>query len=1297
MINMRKLKAGLVVFMIMALVLTPFISNAAVTEQISLDNAISVSMNESLQESPELKINSDVKEKFHSEKYVEVLVSMKEKVDTLKVARETEADLKAKTPYEKKVGKGYAVVDKLQRTAEKTQAKILKLLEAEKKKGNVQEYKSFYIVNMIYVKASEDVIKKISKYSEVAEIDLNEKIQVDWPEAAEASTDETGIQSIEWNIDKVGAPSVWSGFGIDGSGVVVGLIDTGFDYTHEALMTKWRGYNPADPSSPNPEGNWYDAVEGKTLPYDIPSIPHGTHVMGTVLGQDPDGENVIGVAPGAQFIGAKAFSADGGYSDWLLAAGEWMLAPGGDPSKAPDVINNSWGGGVGLDEWYREMVQAWRAAGIFPVFSAGNESGGAAPGSVSVPANYPESFAVGATDINNLRGDFSKLGPSPYAAPDDLKPDISAPGVSIRSSVPGGYEAGWNGTSMASPHVSGTAALLLSFNAALTPDQIEQIIIGTATPLTDSDYSTAPNYGYGYGLVNAFDAVSSIASGIGTIEGSVSELGTGTEQSLPLDAVVTVLETGRSVRTNPADGSYKIVHAAVTAGQSWTLRAESYGFIPQEMSTTLENGQTVTMDFVMEEKSKGSISGQIVDERTNNPIPGATVQIIDDSHIQPVTTDANGYYQIPEIYEGQYTLRVIAANYKAAQLTVNITGGVNSEVNVQLKPFIGTQGELIYDDGSVDNARAFYNAESGWAVRMTPDGLCQVKGAKAYFWSEDWPVPGGDRVAVSIFDSNANGAPNKEIFRTEPLTIVRGQWNDIDLSAYSFVTDKDFYMMIIQLDPSPNVPGMGLDETNSSGRSYAYIDGGFRQLGDEYGNIMLRAKVAYELTSPVITSPVDGTFTTSDNVNVTGNVGNDSLVKVYVNNQAAGEAQAVNNTFTINVPLTEGENIINATSSIASGETDPSAPVTVVKDTVVPVLEVNSPAEGFVTNREVVDVSGSVTDNYLAKLIVNGNTVLSAQDGSFNTSVIVVNGINVITVEAIDKAGNITTVERNVNAGLTMPAITNIMPDTDLTVRGGDKVTVSFRSDAIHGDAFFTILGSVFSNSIQTAGYRMNEVSDGYYVGEWTAPENLNITNAVFEVQITNVTGNTSIAEANGRITVIMDKTPPVLIPDTVGNTVGQDIAITFENNTEWINAISEVQVNGQSAEGFYTIEPGRITIEGSLFETKGDYQIVIAANEYKDAAVAQKVTLLIPPELTSSVNKRQVILTFKDNAAWRSAITDITVNGQSASGLYKAAKGKITIYANAFPEVGTYTIAVKGDGYEDAVVVQAITQNGGK
>src|SRR5699024_9931458 len=267
-------------------------------------------------------------------------------------------------------------------------------------------------------------------------------------------------------------------------------------------------------------GNWFDAVNGRDMPYDVPSVPHGSHVMGTILGQDPDGTNKIGVAPGAKWIAAKAFTEEGGYDNWLIAAGEWMLEPGGDPNLAPDVINNSWGGGSGRDDWYRDMVESWRAAGIVPVFAAGNERGRPAPpASISSPANYPESFAVGATDRNNLRASFSQRGPGPYN--EDIKPEVAAPGVGIRSSVPGGYEGGWNGTSMATPHITGTVALLLSADNSLSVDSLEEIIENTATPLTDDDYSEAPNYGYGHGLLNAFDAISEVSTGTGTIKGKV--------------------------------------------------------------------------------------------------------------------------------------------------------------------------------------------------------------------------------------------------------------------------------------------------------------------------------------------------------------------------------------------------------------------------------------------------------------------------------------------------------------------------------------------------------------------------------------------------------------------------------------------------------------------------------------------------------------------------------------------------------------------------------------------------------
>lgn len=406
------------------------------------------------------------------------------------------------------------MVDSLRETAARTQKPIVDYLAAEQESGNVDNYRSYYIVNLIQVKASKTVILELAKRRDVAQILPNTQIAVDLP--AINSTACANNKTVEWNISHINAPAVWEKFSLDGTGVVVGIIDSGVDWQHDALQRKWRGYNAENPSKSNPTYSWFDAINGKTMPYD--DGKHGTHVAGTILGSDSAEQHIIGVAPGAQWIAAKALNHDGvGVCGALLAAGQFMLAPGGNPAMAPDIINNSWSGGAGINEWYRVMVQNWRAAGILPVFAAGNNPGYS---SVTDPANYPESFAVATIDNENQRASFSAEGPGPY---NNMKPNISAPGVNIRSAVPGGsYEAGWSGTSMAAPHVAGIAALLMQLNSSFTPDHLEQIIMASATPLTDAVYPNSPNYGYGYGLVDAYRAVTFATKGFGEIKGTVT-------------------------------------------------------------------------------------------------------------------------------------------------------------------------------------------------------------------------------------------------------------------------------------------------------------------------------------------------------------------------------------------------------------------------------------------------------------------------------------------------------------------------------------------------------------------------------------------------------------------------------------------------------------------------------------------------------------------------------------------------------------------------------------------------------
>jgi uncharacterized repeat protein (TIGR01451 family) len=245
--------------------------------------------------------------------------------------------------------------------------------------------------------------------------------------------------------------------------------------------------------------------------------------MGTMVGND-GGSNQIGVAPGAKWIGCRNMDEGVGTPQTYSECFQWFIAPtdleddNPDPSKAPHVINNSWGcppsEGCTDPNILRTIVQNTRAAGIEVVVSAGN-SGSSCSTVEDPPAIYDASFSVGATDSNDNIAGFSSRGPVTIDGSGRLKPDISAPGVNVRSSVPGGGYASFGGTSMAGPHVAGVTALLLSAYPHLIgdPDSIEAILTSTAVPRTTAETcgdvpgSEVPNNTYGWGRADAFSAI----------------------------------------------------------------------------------------------------------------------------------------------------------------------------------------------------------------------------------------------------------------------------------------------------------------------------------------------------------------------------------------------------------------------------------------------------------------------------------------------------------------------------------------------------------------------------------------------------------------------------------------------------------------------------------------------------------------------------------------------------------------------------------------------------------------------
>lgn len=401
------------------------------------------------------------------------------------------------------------VVTALRETAAATQPPVADYLAARQAAGGVASFESYWIVNAFRVDATAAELEALAARPEVHRVFLNYPIELIEPVAREdggviAGGPTTGLEAIR-------APEVWD-MGIDGDGVLVASLDTGVQGSHPALADRWAGV--ADPNyAGHPEWAFFDPNTNQDFPFDSGS--HGTHTMGTICGGAP-GEQ-IGVAPGALWIHAAVIDI-GGLDNTVakaIEAFQWTADPDGDPSTSwdvPDVCSNSWGltdfhGYPDCDELFWDFLDACEAVGTVIVFAAGNEgsSGLRRPGDRATD-DY-RTFAVAAVDGNQQGwpvAGFSSRGPT-FCGPNGemaIKPDISAPGVSVFSSVPGGY-ANFDGTSMACPHIAGVVALMRQANPSLPPAELKQAIYDSAFDLG----STGEDNTYGWGMVDAFEAV----------------------------------------------------------------------------------------------------------------------------------------------------------------------------------------------------------------------------------------------------------------------------------------------------------------------------------------------------------------------------------------------------------------------------------------------------------------------------------------------------------------------------------------------------------------------------------------------------------------------------------------------------------------------------------------------------------------------------------------------------------------------------------------------------------------------
>ncbi len=351
--------------------------------------------------------------------------------------------------------------------------------------------RDLWIARAISADVPARAIARLARRPQVARIRLDTPVVGPTPQLAPSSPS-------EWNVDKLGAPSLWQ-LGYDGTGMVVGILDSGVDPGHADLASRWR----------SGAGGWFDPFGEHTSPADISG--HGTSVASVILGGDATGSS-IGVAPGARWIAGRIFDDNGvGTLSSIHLGFQWLLDPDLNPATddAPSIVNNSWSllgsEGTCVTEFIDD-IETLRSAGIVPVFAAGNT--GPSLGSDVSPANNPGAIAVAASDRNDAVAGFSGRGPSSCGG--EHYPSITAPGIDIKAAdlsfggvIPDAYTY-LNGTSFATPHVSGALAILRQAFPELGVDEATALLTGSATDLG----ATGPDSSYGFGRIDvraAFD------------------------------------------------------------------------------------------------------------------------------------------------------------------------------------------------------------------------------------------------------------------------------------------------------------------------------------------------------------------------------------------------------------------------------------------------------------------------------------------------------------------------------------------------------------------------------------------------------------------------------------------------------------------------------------------------------------------------------------------------------------------------------------------------------------------------
>ncbi|TMR33163.1 serine protease [Nonomuraea zeae] len=406
---------------------------------------------------------------------------------------------------------------------------------------------------------------------------------------------------LQESVPQIGAPEAWAA-GYDGTGTTVAVLDTGVDGTHPDLAGKVADQH--DFTGENATGDPHG---------------HGTHVASTIAGAGSEGGGK-GVAPGAKLLNGRVLDGEGyGQLSWIIDGMEWAAG-----EKHAEVVNMSLGSPEAGGPLTEALSRLTAQYGTLFVVAAGNDG---CDQCVGAPGDAPEALTVGAVDKQDRLAEFSSRGP--IVADDSVKPDVTAPGVNINAAKTGGGHVAMSGTSMATPHVAGAAALLRQARPGLTGGELKSLLMATAQPGQD-----IPVDAQGAGRI---DVAAALRGTVVASRGSAAfgKLPLGEARSLTVGyhnlgqtPAELTLTSGDGFTVEPATLT---VPAAGKAEVKVTIKADKPGRLRQELTAAVAGGapvRTLLTGSVDEKRVELRVRGIARDGRTGRG--GFTVLNLDE-------------------------------------------------------------------------------------------------------------------------------------------------------------------------------------------------------------------------------------------------------------------------------------------------------------------------------------------------------------------------------------------------------------------------------------------------------------------------------------------------------------------------------------------------------------------------------------------------------------------------------------------------------------------------------------------